>query len=114
MERGAVEFLRNTSLVGLLNLLTFAVFVLIGLATIIVGRRPGPVYRRIRWGLVPLLVGLATMCLGYYFSDIGMMSRPTPEVIALNIRDALIHGVIGVCGAAIFVGVNLIARQRKT
>ena len=112
MAQAVTEFLRDVSLLGLLNLLTATVFVLFGLVTLLVSRRPRRMGKRLAWGMVPLLVGLVTMYLAYRISDKSMHGRPSEEAIASNRRDALIHGVIGTLGAAVFVATGMAGKAR--
>ena len=107
------DFIKNTSLLGLLTLMTFAVIVIASLGTLLVGLHPARRLKHIRWGLFPLLVGIVTMGLGCFSSYKYLMGPPPPEWSLLIRRDAFIHGMIGLLGASIFLAATLIARERK-
>jgi hypothetical protein len=113
MAQAVTDFVRNSGLLGLLNLLTVAIFVLIGLLRSLVSRSSRRMSKRLAWGMVPLLIGLVTMCVYYSTSDRGMFGTPGAEQIAANRRDALIHGVIGVLGTAVFVATGMLGRKGK-
>jgi Mn2+/Fe2+ NRAMP family transporter len=113
MEPAVMEFLRTVTLLGVLNLLTVTIVVILSMVTILFGRRTSRPLKRVVWGMVPLLIALVTMCVDYSTSDRDMFGRSNDAEIAASRSAALVHGVIGVLGAAIFIGTGLLARQRK-
>lgn len=112
MVRAVTDFLMDAGLIDLLNILIAAVFILLGLVSI-VARRPTNMYKLVRLAMVPLLLGLVTMFVDYSTSGVSMFGIPDQAAIAARKQAALINGMIGTLGALVFVATGMLGRKRK-
>ena len=113
MAQAVTDFLRNSGLLDLLNILTAAIFMLVGLVAWIVSESPRHIYKLLGLGMVPLLIGLLTMYVDYRTSGISMFGTPDGAAIAARRQAALINGIIGALAALVFMATGMLGRKRK-
>ena len=113
MPHALTDFLRNSGLLDLLNMLTAVIFVLVGLVAWIVSESPRHTYKIVGLAMVPLFLGLVTTFADYSTSGISMFGIPGEAAISARRQAALINGMIGATAALVFVVTGMLGRKRK-
>ena len=111
MSEAVTNFIKNASLITVINFFIFVTFVLIGFALFFFARTKSAMRWFLLIGIVPITSGILAMYLKYKYADTVMTDGATPETIAASHREGLIDLAAGAAGFMVILILMTVRRR---
>ena len=111
MSEAVTNFIKNASLITVINFFIFVTFVLIGSSLFFFAQTKSAMRWFLLIGIVPITSGILAMYLKYKYADTVMTDGATPETIAASQREGLIDLAAGAAGFVVILILMTVRRR---